>query len=202
MTDEELWRRASAGDPYAFGDLFERHARTIYNFCFRSTGQWAAAEDLVSATFLQAWRRRHEVRFPGSSALPFLYGVATNLIRNHARGARRRHAALSRLPRAGQPIPDPADDVAGRLDDQRLMSEVLDRIKSLSVVEREVFTLCVWQGLSYEEAAMVLAVLVGMVCSWFSRARSRLRLGRFDRVEGGGSGRSPEGDADQTREES
>ena len=118
-TDEELWRRASAGDRDAFGDLFERHARAIYNFCFRSTGEWAAAEDLASATFLHAWRRHTEIRFAGSSALPFLYGVAAHLLRNHVRGARRHRSALARLPEADPAVPDPADDVAGRLDDQR-----------------------------------------------------------------------------------
>jgi hypothetical protein len=33
-TDRELWHRASAGDADAFGALFERHAKTIYNYCF------------------------------------------------------------------------------------------------------------------------------------------------------------------------
>ena len=37
--------------------LFERHAPTIYNYCFRRVGSWAVAEDLVSIVFLEAWRR-------------------------------------------------------------------------------------------------------------------------------------------------
>jgi len=40
----------------SFEALFELHARTIYNFCFRRTGDWAQAEDLTSVVFLEAWR--------------------------------------------------------------------------------------------------------------------------------------------------
>ena len=58
LDDSVLWSRARAGDPDAFGLLFQRHARAIYNYCFRRVGNWAAAEDLVSIVFLEAWRRR------------------------------------------------------------------------------------------------------------------------------------------------
>ena len=56
--DSSLWSRAQTGDEQAFGILFERHAQTIYNYCFRRVGEWSAAEDLVSIVFLEAWRRR------------------------------------------------------------------------------------------------------------------------------------------------
>jgi RNA polymerase sigma-70 factor (ECF subfamily) len=41
--------------------------------------------------------------------------------------------------------------------------------------EREVFTMCVWSGLGYAEAAAALGVPVGTVRSRLSRARTRLR---------------------------
>ena len=62
-TDEQLWREAVDGDGDAFGLLFERHARAVYNFCFRRTGSWSLAEDLTSEVFLVAWRRRARVVF-------------------------------------------------------------------------------------------------------------------------------------------
>ena len=55
-----LWSRARSGDSEAFGMLFERHGRTIYNYCFRRVGSWAVAEDLASIVFLEAWRRVDE----------------------------------------------------------------------------------------------------------------------------------------------
>jgi RNA polymerase sigma-70 factor, ECF subfamily len=82
-SDVELWDRAVDGDPGAFGVLFERHARGVYNHCFRRTASWADAEELTSTVFVEAWRRRREVRPIGSSARPWLLGVANNLLRNH-----------------------------------------------------------------------------------------------------------------------
>jgi RNA polymerase sigma-70 factor, ECF subfamily len=49
LSDVELWNRAVAGDREGFGVLFERHARSVYNHCFRRTASWADAEELTSA---------------------------------------------------------------------------------------------------------------------------------------------------------
>jgi RNA polymerase sigma factor (sigma-70 family) len=168
-TDAELWAR---GDAAAFGLLFERHARAVYNHCFRGTADWALAEDLTSVVFLEAWRRR-DVRLANESALPWLLGVATNALRNGWRSRRRRAAALARLRPADEP--DFAEDVESRLDDERAMRRVLDHVARLPRGEREVLALCVWDELSYEDAATALGVPVGTVRSRLSRARARLR---------------------------
>jgi DNA-directed RNA polymerase specialized sigma24 family protein len=76
-----LWARSRLGDTDAFGLLFERHARAIYNYCFRRTGDWAVAEDLLSVVFLEAWRRRNK-DLPEGKVLPWLFGIATNVVRN------------------------------------------------------------------------------------------------------------------------
>ncbi|MFF1821473.1 RNA polymerase sigma factor [Kribbella sp. NPDC058245] len=60
--DRELWERAAAGSSEAFGQLYDRHARAIYNFLYRRTASRSDAEDLTSAVFLHAWRRRAGVR--------------------------------------------------------------------------------------------------------------------------------------------
>src|SRR5438094_5380255 len=86
QAEVELWRRAVAGDAQAFGDLFELHARAIYNFCFRRTANWAEAEDAMSEVFLVAWKRRAQVEFTseGERVLPWLLGVSVNVLRNSA----------------------------------------------------------------------------------------------------------------------
>jgi RNA polymerase sigma factor (sigma-70 family) len=172
-TDAELWRLAASGEGAAFGVLFERHGRAVYNFCFRRTANWAAAEDLTSIVFLEAWRRRSEVRLEDGRALPWLLGVATNVLRNRWRSERRHRAALARLPL--ERGADFADDADGRLDDERRMRTTLRAVAKLPRREQEVLALCAWGGLSYEDAALALRLPVGTVRSRLSRARARLR---------------------------
>lgn len=126
--DFQLWRRSRDGDAEAFACLFRRHARPIYNYCFRRVGAWAVAEDLVSIVFLEAWRREHEL--PPGKVLPWLYGIATNVVRNRRRSEWRYRAALDRLPRAA-PSPDFADDVESRLDDEVEVRRILVELTRL-----------------------------------------------------------------------
>ena len=173
-SDGDLWRRSVAGDGDAFGALYERHSSAIYNYCFRGTGDWASAEDLCAAVFLEAWRNRARVRFTGEDAiLPWLYGVATNVMRNHARAGRRFVRALAVLT-GGSRAPR-ADETVERLVDEERMRGVLGAVSRLPRHERDVVALCVFGDLSYEEAALVLDVPMGTVRSRLSRARGRLR---------------------------
>jgi RNA polymerase sigma factor (sigma-70 family) len=167
-TDRELLT-----SPTGFGTLFERHGRAIYNYCFRRTADWAAAEDLASVVFLEAWRKRRDIRLQDGSVLPWLYGVATNVLRNRSRSLRRHRRALERLPRGHEQ--DFADDAAERLDDERQMRTILVAFQALPKRDQDVLSLCVWSELSYEEAAVALDVPVGTVRSRLSRARARLR---------------------------
>lgn len=170
--DAVLWERAVAGDSGSFGELFERHSRSVYNYCFRRTGDWSQAEDLIAVVFLEAWRRRSEIRLEREDALPWLLGVATNVIRNARRSQRRQRAALARFPHERNP--DFAAEVDERLDDERQMRAVLRTLRKLPRADQDVLALCVWQGLSYEETALALGVPVGTVRSRLSRARARL----------------------------
>nr|WP_206313555.1 RNA polymerase sigma factor [Streptomyces coryli] len=166
--------RIRAGDADAFGEVFDAYARSVYNHAYRLTGDWATAEDVVSLTFLEAWRLRERVEAEGGSLRPWLLGIATNTARNTRRGLRRHAAAMDRLPRDRTAEPDFADDVAGRLDDLARIASVRDAVLRLRRQEREVFALCAWAELSYEDAADALGIPVGTVRSRLSRARTKL----------------------------
>jgi RNA polymerase sigma factor (sigma-70 family) len=171
--DTTLWARARSGDADAFGMLFDRHAQAIYNYCFRRTGNSTIAEDLLSIVFLEAWRRRDKGLEPGK-VLPWLYGIATNVIRNERRSQRRYAAALRRLP-ANPFEPSFTESVDDRLDDQRQMQELLGYVTQLPRGEQDVLALCGWSGLSYAEAALALGIPVGTVRSRLFSARKHLR---------------------------
>ena len=171
--DTNLRHRIRAGDHDAFGELFDAYARSVYNHAFRLTGNWAQAEDIVSLTFLDAWRLRGTVDEEGGSLRPWLLGIATNVTRNTRRAARRHAAAVSRLPPA-EAERDFADEVAARLDDAAELALVQTALTTLRRAEREVLALCVWSGLDYRAAAEALGVPVGTVRSRLSRARAKL----------------------------
>ncbi|KUN91203.1 RNA polymerase sigma factor [Streptomyces resistomycificus] len=171
--DTNLRKRIRAGDHDAFGDLFDAYARSVYNHAYRLTGEWTLAEEVVSLTFLDAWRLRERVDEEGGSLRPWLLGIATNVTRNTRRAARRHSAAVARLPR-DEAVRDFADEVAGRLDDAARLTVVRTALAKLRRGEREVLALCVWSGLDYRAAAEALGVPVGTVRSRLSRARTKL----------------------------
>ncbi len=175
LSDRVLWRQAREGDDIAFGVLFERHAGRIYNYCFRRTADWAVAEELTSTTFLHAWRTRGRAPLQAESALPLLYGIATNVLRNQRRSLRRRREAFARLPLERAEEPDFAEEASTRLDDQAAMRRLLRLFARLPRREQDVVALCDWSGLSYEDTAAALDIPIGTVRSRLARGRHRLR---------------------------
>jgi len=175
VSDRHLWQLARDGDGTAFGILFERHAGRIYNYCFRRTGDWALAEDLTSATFLLAWQSQSGGPLQADSALPLLYGIATNVLRNQRRSLRRSRKAFARLPVQPADEPDFAEETTIRLDDQATMRRLLTLFSQLPRREQDVVALCDWSGLPYEDAAAALGVPIGTVRSRLARGRRRLR---------------------------
>ncbi len=175
LSDQVLWQQAREGHAPAFGALFERHAGRIYNYCFRRTGDWALAEDLTSATFLVAWRSHGRAPLQAESALPLLYGIATNVLRNQRRALRRRREAFARLPLERAEEPDFAEEGPTRLDDEATMRRLLQLFARLPRREQDVIALCDWSGLSYEDAAVALDIPIGTVRSRLARGRGRLR---------------------------
>ncbi len=153
--------------------LFDRHADRIYRHCFRLTADRADAEDATASTFLEVWRHRERVRIHDGSAVPWLFGVATNVCRNLTRGRRRHLRVVARVTPDADTV-DHADRVADRLDAEHQMLVVLDAIARLPQREQDVLALVAWSGLSYEAAAAALDVPVGTVRSRLSRARTRL----------------------------
>jgi len=172
--DAALWARIQSGDAEAFGLLFERYGQAIYAYCFHRTADAGRAADLMSVTFIEAWRRR-KVALHGDKVLPWLFGVATNVLRNERRARRRYQAALDRLP-AALDEQDFAEEATNRLDAERRMREALHLLRRLSRGERDVLVLAAWQGLSPEDAADALGISAGAARTRLSRARKRLAL--------------------------
>lgn len=143
QTDQDLWDLAVAGESIAFGELFERHHKAVYNYCFRRTSSWDMAEDLTSQVFLETWRGRQGTALTIDSLLPWLLGVASRLTSTERRTRARRLARDRRLSDP-ETTPDQADGVVERVDDERRMALVLDAIHHLSREDQDVLSLCVF----------------------------------------------------------
>jgi len=166
--------RVRDGDPDAFGVLFDDHSRAVYNLAFRLTRSWQEAEEVVSLTFLEAWRLRARVEPDGESLRPWLMGITVNVVRNFSRAARRHRAAMARLPEP-EAAPDFADEVADRIDDAARLAALRAAFARLRPAEQDVVALCAWSDLDYAAAAEALGIPVGTVRSRLHRARSKLR---------------------------
>ncbi|WP_229338869.1 RNA polymerase sigma factor [Streptomyces flavotricini] len=160
-------------DHQLFAEIYEAHARAVYAHAVRMTADRAGGEDIVSLTFLEAWRLR-ETLDSVSSHRAWLFGIATNVIRNTRRAARRHRDAIARLP-SSDTVPDLADDVVSRITDAAQAAAALAVLNRLRRADREILLLHVWSGLSHDEVAQACGVPVGTVRSRLSRARARLR---------------------------
>jgi RNA polymerase sigma-70 factor (ECF subfamily) len=169
-TDAEVLA-ASLTDPERFAALFDRHAVTVHRYLGRRVGE--LADDLLSETFLVAFRRRADYRPEHLEVRPWLMGIATNLVHGAARAERRRYRALARA--AVEPEAADDGDREGRVDAQALRGPLAAALAGLKAHDRDVLLLVAWGDLSYEEVAAVLDVPVGTVRSRLHRARRQTR---------------------------
>lgn len=163
-TDAELllW---SVEEPALFAGLYERYGLAVRRYVIRRTGD-AAGDDLASEVFVRAFRARGRYLAQRDAALPWLLGIANNVIADHRRLERRRLAALERL------ASEAPDLVAHH--DTGLAPELVAALRRLPAAERDTLLLVVWGELTQDEAAAALGVPAGTVSSRIARARKRL----------------------------
>jgi RNA polymerase sigma-70 factor (ECF subfamily) len=144
-----------------FNRLHERHFEAIRCYAFRRAP--ALADDIVSETFLVAWRRIDDVP---DDERPWLFGVARNARLNLQRSLRRQQAVASRL--AADPA-DSTDEADGRGE------RVAAAISALSERDREILLLHAWEGLNRRDIAAAVGCSVPNVSVRLHRARGPLR---------------------------
>ncbi len=171
-TDSEIIARSIEHAP-AFGELFDRHARQLGRYLARRVGP-ASAEDLLSETFLVAFRRRSSFDTSWESAGPWLFGIASNLVRKQRGTEARRFRALDAWAGLGRVDADSLEDALAREDARTTIRALSPRIAALSQRDRDTLLLYAWGELSYEEVAIALDVPIGTVRSRLNRVRRRL----------------------------
>lgn len=158
-----------------FGAVFDRHFDAVFGYFARRVSR-ADAGDLAGETFQVAFTQRHRYDPGFPSARPWLYGIAGNVLRHHARHAARHSAAVRRL----STVPDvtTSRDEAGvdaALDASMQWRLVEAALQALSDEDRETILLLAWEALTYAEIAAATGVPIGTVRSRIHRARRQLR---------------------------
>lgn len=159
-----------------FARLFDQHAVPMHRYLARRVGA-EQAHDLVSETFLTAFRQRDTYDPATAAAKSWLFGIATNLARRYVRQEVRGLRATARAGRR-EPGDLAAHDglVAERVDAQKLARRIAPAIADLSEGDRDVLLLTSWAGLTTVEVADALGIPVGTVRSRLHRVRRQLRI--------------------------
>lgn len=157
-----------------FEGVFARHHTAIWRYLARLGGR-QRADDLAGEVFLVAFTRRLSYDPSRGSVSAWLYGIATNLLRNQFRSERRRTRAFERAAIDQVIVTSPMEDI----DEQRTrhvrLARIMEAMAKLSARDREILVLFAWERLSYQEIASALDMELGTVRSRLSRSRLRLR---------------------------
>lgn len=157
VTDSELMLRLAAGDDLALNALMTRWSGRVAAFLFRMTGQREVAVDLAQETFVKLYQARARYK-PRGNFSTYLFAIAANLARNHARW-KTRHPTVSLDANAtdgAEYVCEPVDpgQTPGEAALARERSATVNRaIISLPLDLREAITLFICEGLGYAEIA-------------------------------------------------
>jgi RNA polymerase sigma-70 factor (ECF subfamily) len=153
-----------------FRVMYNRHFEAVARYCLRRLPE-PLAHDAVSEVFLTAWRRFETVP-AGDDSLPWLYGVARNVVRNAGRSQRRSLRLAARMkaqPRYAEPSPEMQ---IVRLEQD---TELLAALDKLSPADQEVLRLRAYEGLSMKQISIAVACSEEAAKKRVSRALERLR---------------------------
>jgi RNA polymerase sigma factor (sigma-70 family) len=165
--------RASVSNPQSFAALFDRHARIIWRYACRRVGP-IAADEVVGETFFRAFADRGIYDVGQRDARPWLFGIATNVLREHIRQQARQHRDVQ-IPRESDLVDDEFDRVEARADATAQVPATAAALARLEPVDRETLMLYALTDLDYRGIATAMDVPVGTVRSRLNRARRLMR---------------------------
>jgi RNA polymerase sigma-70 factor (ECF subfamily) len=163
----------SIDDPAMFGTIFRRHSDRIFRYALKRVGV-DAAEDIMSETFVVAFRRRARFDLERQDAGPWLFGIATVLIRAHRAAEAKVLRTLETSTAAYDEGHDDNQPLIDRLDAERNVNGLSAAIAALARRDRDTLFLYAWADLDYAGVAEALGVPIGTVRSRLNRVRRKL----------------------------
>jgi RNA polymerase sigma-70 factor (ECF subfamily) len=151
-----------------FESLYDAHRAALGAYCRRRLPR-DVIDDAMAEVFATAWRRLDQI--PDGWELPWLYGVARNIIANQRRGVSRRGRLMVRLLSRSSDRPH---ESGAEADGSDWTAPILVALLKLSPSDQEVLRLRAWEELSSAEIAVVLGITAAAVDMRLSRAKQRL----------------------------
>lgn len=191
MTTDSDIIRSSGESPQAFTQLYDKYARMVFRYAARRAGE-SAAEDVMAETFLVAFERRESFDHAWEDARPWLFGIATNLLRKHHRTEAKMLKVTAKAS-GRESYTDSTERIAEQLDAAAATSALAGALRKLSAADRECILLYAWAELSYEGIAAATKVPIGTVRSRLNRARRILKEAAgplMNNIEEAGHGRA------------
>jgi RNA polymerase sigma-70 factor (ECF subfamily) len=170
-SEADLLAKARGGNLFAFEEIVKRYQRRVYGAALRIVRRHQVADDVAQEAFIRAHQALHTFDLARPFG-PWICRIAANLAINHVRS---RQAREEPLPEAHHETPTAAPGPLDGLLDGEAGVVLRDALGALPAEQRAVFTLRVFEELSYREIADALGINVGTVMSRLSRARERLR---------------------------
>jgi RNA polymerase sigma-70 factor (ECF subfamily) len=170
--DDAMLVERSVSRPETFAELYERYTARLHRYVARRVGA-DTADDVVAETFLIAFRLRERYDPARGDALPWLYGIASNLIARQRRSETRMYRAYART--GTDPVMEPYLEADARVVADGYRGPLARALARLSAKDRDVLLLIAWGELSYEQVAEALNIPVGTVRSRLNRARRKVK---------------------------
>lgn len=169
--------RVHAGAPGVddLTDAFRAEASGLLGFFLRRVDVREDAADLVSETFLAAWKSRRRDDIDPEMRRAWLYGIARKVLSQYRRGGLRRTALAARARALLASEFTSGVHGTSATTDSDLAADVRGLIARLPALDREIITLVYWEGFSQHEVATILGRAPATVRSRLSRARATLR---------------------------
>jgi RNA polymerase sigma-70 factor (ECF subfamily) len=173
VDDAQLVAGAIAGRQECFETLVERHQRSVHALVYRWLGDRAVADEVVQATFVQAYM--HLVDFRGDASFrSWLYGIALNQARTLQRD-RRRERTIPIDDVAEGDLPQVQGASEGASEGGRLRDRLAGFIARLPPRQRAVVTLRVVGDLPFKEIAKLEGISENSAKVSYHHAVTRLR---------------------------
>lgn len=170
-SDEALVELAKC-DPEAFGELYERHVKRVYNYIYYRVGaKRQDAEDLTARTFVQALAHLPRFRQQGVPISAWLLRIAHNLVANWHRDNRRQYVPLEDTIETHDAADHPGE-VAERHEERR---ELLAAIATLPAERQQLLLLRFVEEMRAADIAVVMGRSEGAVKALLHRTLSGLR---------------------------